>query len=143
MFSKNITTKDLSRAKKYFEDIISFTVGPFTLDEIITHRVDTINIVDVRNYEDYIEGHIPYAIHIPHKEIQEHCEMLNKEKVTVVYSYSDSCPCYPFFQTSSFYLFQSIIVHVGFQILCSLFKTMSGTHIHPDRFYLPNLIRIF
>ncbi len=92
MFSKNITTKDLSRAKKYFEDIISFTVGPFTLDEVIAHKIDTINIVDVRNYDDYIEGHIPYAVHIPHKEIQEHCEMLDKDKVTVVYTYSDSCP---------------------------------------------------
>ena len=81
MFSKNITTKDLTRAKKYFEDIISFTVGPFTLDEVIAH-----------NYDDYIEGHIPYAVHIPHKEIQEHCEMLDKDKVTVVYTYSDSCP---------------------------------------------------
>lgn len=92
MFHENKITKDLSRGKKFFEDIVSFTVGPFTLNEIIAHKIDTVNIVDVREYEDYIEGHIPYAIHIPHKEITEHCKMLDKEKITVIYSYTDSCP---------------------------------------------------
>ena len=92
MFSHENITKDLSRAKKFFEDIISFTVGPYTLDEIIANRVNTINIVDVREYNDYIEGHIPYAVHIPYKEAKDHVEILDKSKVTVVYTYSDSCP---------------------------------------------------
>lgn len=92
MFSENKITKDLSRGKKFFEDIVSFTVGPFSLDEMIAHRINTLNIVDVREYEDYIEGHIPYAVHIPYKEIDEHCKMLDKDKVTIVYSYRDSCP---------------------------------------------------
>lgn len=92
MFSHNEITKDLSRAKKFFEDIISFTVGPFTLDDIIENRVNSINIIDVREYQDYINGHIPYASHIPYKEVQDNLEMLDKEKVTVVYTYSDSCP---------------------------------------------------
>ncbi len=92
MFSHDEITKDLARAKKFFEDIISFTAGPYTLDEIIAHRPDSINIVDVREYDNYIEGHIPYAVHIPYKEIKEHIDMLDKSKVTVVYTYSDSCP---------------------------------------------------
>lgn len=92
MFLHQEITNDLSRAKKFFENIISFTIGPFSLDEIISHRIDSVNIVDVREYEDYIEGHIPYAVHIPYKEIEEHVEMLNKDVVTIVYSYSDSCP---------------------------------------------------
>ncbi len=92
MFSHGEITKDLSRGKKFFEDILSFTVGPFTLDEIIENRINTINIVDVREYNDYIEGHIPYAVHIPYKEAKEHIEMLDKSKVTVIYTYSDSCP---------------------------------------------------
>jgi len=92
MFSHGEITKDLSRGKKFFEDIISFTVGPFSLDEMIVHRLETLNIVDVREYEDYIEGHIPYAIHIPYKEAQNNLEMLDKDKVTIVYTYSDSCP---------------------------------------------------
>lgn len=92
MFLHQEITNDLPRAKKFFENIISFTIGPFSLDEVISHRIDSINLVDVREYEDYIEGHIPYAIHIPYKEIEEHVEMLNKDVVTIVYSYSDSCP---------------------------------------------------
>lgn len=92
MFSHGEITKDLSRAKKFFEDIISFTVGPFTLDDIIENRINSINIVDVREYNDYINGHIPYAVHIPYKEIKEHIDMLDKDKVSIIYTYSDSCP---------------------------------------------------
>lgn len=85
-------TKDLSRAKKYFEDIVSYTIGPFSLDELIVHKLNTVNIIDVREYQDYIEGHIPYALHIPYKEIDEHIKMLEKDKLSIIYSYSDSCP---------------------------------------------------
>lgn len=92
MFPHREITEDLSRAKKFFENIVSFTIGPFSLDDTISRRIETINILDVREYEDYIEGHIPYAIHIPYKEVEEHIKMLNKERVTIVYSYSDSCP---------------------------------------------------
>ena len=92
MFSRENVTKDISRAKKYFEDIISYTIGPFSLDEMIVHRINTINIVDVREYQDYIEGHIPYAIHIPYPDMQDHLKMLDKDKVNVIYTYSDSCP---------------------------------------------------
>lgn len=92
MFFHSDITQDLSRAKKYFEDIVSFTIGPYSLDEMIAHRIDTLNIIDVREYEDYIEGHIPYAIHMPYKDIKDNVEMLNKDKVNIIYTYSDSCP---------------------------------------------------
>ena len=92
MFEHEKITKDVSRAKKFFEDIISFTIGPYTLDEIIEKRVNTINIIDVRDYDNYTDGHIPYASHIPHDRIEENAEILDKSKVTVVYTYSDSCP---------------------------------------------------
>lgn len=92
MFLHKDITEDLSRAKNFFENIVAYTIGPFSLEEAISKRIDEINIVDVREYEDYIEGHIPYAIHIPYKEAEEHIKMLNKERTTIVYSYSDSCP---------------------------------------------------
>jgi len=93
MFSDdNEITKDLARAKKFFEDIISFTAGPYTLDEIIANRKDSINILDVREYDDYTSGHIPYAVHIPYKETEKHLELFDKSKVTIVYTYSDTCP---------------------------------------------------
>ncbi len=92
MFSHSEITKDLSRAKKFFENIISYTVGPYTLADIIEQYPDKINIVDVREYEDYLDGHIPYAMHIPYKESSDNLEMLDKSKVTVIYTYSDTCP---------------------------------------------------
>lgn len=91
MSNINEITNDLSRAKNFFENIISFTIGPFTLEDMIKHRIDSMNIVDVRDYEEYIDGHIPYAVHIPHKDINEHAQMLEKSKVTVIYSYNDIC----------------------------------------------------
>ena len=84
-------TKDLSRAKKFFEDILAYTICPYKLKEIITKHIDEVNIVDVRDYNDFIEGHIPYAMHIPHENLKEHIPMLDKEKITIIYTYSDFC----------------------------------------------------
>ncbi len=93
MFFHSDITKDLSRGKKFFENIISFTIGPYTLDDIIANRINTINIADVREYNDYTDGHIPYAVHLPYKdEKDKNFDILDKDKVTIVYSYSDSCP---------------------------------------------------
>lgn len=92
MFSCEKITKDLSRAKKFFEDIVSYTVGPYTLDKVLKTELDKINILDVRDYENYSDGHIPYAIHMPYDKIDENIELLDKEKITIIYTYSDSCP---------------------------------------------------
>lgn len=91
MLTNEKITKDISRAKKFFENIISFTVGPFTLEDMIKYRLESINILDVRDYEDYIEGHLPYAIHFPSKETEAHIDMLDKSKINVLYTYSDTC----------------------------------------------------
>lgn len=92
MFQHGDITKDLQRAKKFFEDISAFTIGAYCLDKIIKEKTNSINIVDVRDYDDYIEGHIPYAVHIPFETLEEHVEMLEKDKITVVYTYNDNCP---------------------------------------------------
>ncbi|MBQ9244689.1 rhodanese-like domain-containing protein [bacterium] len=92
MFAHCDITKDLSRAKKFFENIVSYTVGPYTLSDILEQKQDSINIIDVREYNDYLDGHLPYAMHIQYKEIKEHLGILDKNKVTVVYTYNDSCP---------------------------------------------------
>lgn len=92
MFSHEKIINDHSRARKFFEDIVSYTVGPFTLDDIIENKTNSINIIDVREYNDYLDGHIPYAMHMPYKELEDNLEILDKDKITVVYTYSDSCP---------------------------------------------------
>lgn len=91
LFHENIV-KDFSRAKKYFEDIVHYTIGPYSLDDMLNQNVNKMNILDVRDYDDYIDGHIPYAVHTPYKEVENNLEILDKDKVTIVYSYSDSCP---------------------------------------------------
>lgn len=92
MFSHCEITKDFSRAKKFFENIVSYTVGPYTLSDMIEQKKDFINVIDVREYDDYINGHIPYSLHIPYKKIKEHLDMLDKTKVNVLYTYNDTCP---------------------------------------------------
>ena len=92
MFFHDDLTKDLNRAKRFFEDILAYTIGPFSLEDIIENNINTINILDVREYENYIDGHIPYAVHIPYRELEQYFDMLNKDKITVVYTYTDSCP---------------------------------------------------
>lgn len=92
MFKENKITKDISRAKKFFEDIVSYTVGPYGLNEMIKKELNDIKITDVRDYDDYTDGHIPYAMHIPVDKIIENKELFDKEKLNVIYTYSDSCP---------------------------------------------------
>ncbi len=92
MFSHCEVIKDLPRAKKFFENIISYTVGPYTLSDMIEEKKNFINVIDVREYNDYTDAHIPYSIHIPYKKLKEHLNMLDKTKINIIYTYNDSCP---------------------------------------------------
>ena len=53
--------------------------------------IENINIIDVRTYDDYIDGHIPFAIHVPFDSLEEHLVMFEKDKINVVYSYCQFC----------------------------------------------------
>ena len=92
MFSHAEITNDLSRAKKFFENIVAYTIGPYTLADIIEEKRNSVNIIDVREYNDYIKAHIPYSTHFPYKKTSENLELLDKTKVTIIYTYNDSCP---------------------------------------------------
>jgi rhodanese-related sulfurtransferase len=92
MFTHEKITNDFSRAKKFFENIVSYTIGPYTLSDIIEEKSNCINIADVREYNDYLNGHIPYAVHLQYKDIDKNIEILDKNKVTIIYTYNDTCP---------------------------------------------------
>ena len=92
MFFHNDISKDHARAKKFFENILAFTIGTYSLKNLIKDKISDIIIIDVREYEDYIHGHIPFAIHIPYEHIEEHIDMLEKDKMIIIYTYNDSCP---------------------------------------------------
>ena len=76
-------------AQKYFADKVNFTTGPMELDEMI-ETMQEINIIDVRNPEDYEFGHIPGAISLP-KNAWNAFSALCQDKINIVYSYSETC----------------------------------------------------
>lgn len=84
-------TKDTDRAKKFFENFLSYTTDPFTLNELIKKDVNAFTLVDVRAYEDYLDGHIPFAVHIPSEKLGEYLNLLDREKPTIVYCYDQNC----------------------------------------------------
>ncbi len=86
-FEERIKKYDFKKAKEFYKDILSFKVCPQGLNKLIEYHINELNIVDIREYDDYIDGHIPYAIHVPFDELEEHLDMFDKKKMTVVYSY--------------------------------------------------------
>ena len=88
---KEKITENHAKAKEFFLEKISFMLTPYELKEMIANNLNEINIIDVRAYDDYIDGHIPYAIHIPFDSIEEHLVMLEKDKTNIVYGYSEFC----------------------------------------------------
>lgn len=83
-------TRDLSRAVMYFEDKLAFSTGPVELHHMIESGSRDINIVDVRDAEDYAKGHIPGAINLPRSKWSTF-EGLSKDRINVVYCYTHVC----------------------------------------------------
>ncbi len=82
------STQDPQKARAYFENKIAFTTGPMELSQQLESR--SVNIVDVREAEDYEKGHIPGAINLPHGT-WDNPRSLSKDKTNVVYCYSQQC----------------------------------------------------
>lgn len=83
--------KDTRKARDYFLDQITFSIGPDRLLKMEKNCLENFNLFDVRDYDDYIKGHIPYATHIPFKQIEEQLEKFSKDKVNIIYCYSILC----------------------------------------------------
>ena len=84
-----LTLPDPIRAREFFRDIMEFTTGPIELD----HRIqahDNINIVDVRDAEDYAKGHIPGAVSLPRGQWATFAG-LYRDKANVLYCYTQTC----------------------------------------------------
>lgn len=84
-----LRTVDPQKARKFFEDKITFTTGPVELDRMIREG-EEIMVVDVRAEEDYQAGHIPCAISLP-KDKWHTFEGLRKDRINVLYCYSHVC----------------------------------------------------
>ncbi|MBR3604433.1 MAG: hypothetical protein IKL52_00200 [Candidatus Gastranaerophilales bacterium] len=88
---EKLLTFESGKAKEFFLNKLSFMTNSKELHKNIQNNVDDINIIDVREYDDYIDGHIPFAIHIPLNSLEEHLVMLHKDRINVVYSYCPYC----------------------------------------------------
>jgi rhodanese-related sulfurtransferase len=84
-----LTIHDPARAREYFEAKMAFTTGPVELDRMIKSG-ENINLIDVREPEDFAKGHIPGAINLP-KAQWDSLKGLAKDKTNVVYCYTVVC----------------------------------------------------
>ncbi len=91
MFKHIEMVKNTERAKHFFEDYASYTIDPFTLNENLKTQLNDFNLIDVRDYDSYLEGHIPFAEHFPIEDFDASLEIISKSKPTVVYCYNISC----------------------------------------------------
>ena len=77
------------KARRFFARKLQFTAGPIELNYWLNQGANIL-VVDVRAPADYVRGHIPGAIPLP-KEKWGKLSGLKKDKINVVYCYSQVC----------------------------------------------------
>ena len=82
---------DSGKAEKFFTRLMAYTLGPMELKTMMEDSDKKIVIIDVRDKEDYDAGHIPNAVNIPRKELDNRYKELNKEDIHIVYCYNQQC----------------------------------------------------
>jgi rhodanese-related sulfurtransferase len=80
---------DPATATEYFKDKMSFTTGPVEAERRIREHDDVV-VLDVREKEDFDQGHIPGAKNLP-KEEWNTASSLDKDKLYLIYCYSHVC----------------------------------------------------
>jgi rhodanese-related sulfurtransferase len=76
-------------ARQFFADKMMFTTGPVEVHHQIEDE-DEINIVDVREAEDYEKGHVPGARNLPQDQWSD-ISVLSRDQTNVLYCYSQTC----------------------------------------------------
>ncbi|MBU0681694.1 MAG: hypothetical protein KKD73_09750 [Proteobacteria bacterium] len=69
----------------YEERIETTKISPVDLDGLIKSGAATFQLVDVRDPEEFAEGHIPGSINIPVASFASQSEVLDKKKQIIVY----------------------------------------------------------
>ena len=77
------------KATEFFEALLEFTTGPVELNRRIKEQDDVV-IIDVRHRQDYKIARIPTSHSLP-RELWSTFEGLSKDRVNVIYSYSEVC----------------------------------------------------
>lgn len=86
--ANELQRNDPAQARAYFAQKMAFTTGPVELERNL--RRNDVVVVDVREEEDYLKGHVPGAINLPHERWGT-LQGLRKDALNVLYCYSQQC----------------------------------------------------
>ncbi len=84
-------TNDTNKAKEYFLNELAYTIGPLKLKKMLEKHLEEFDLFDLREYEDFIKGHIPFASHLPADQLEDQLVKFSKEKINILYSYNFTC----------------------------------------------------
>jgi len=87
--SNELKKNEPEKARQYFADKLAFTTGPVELERNIKEG-SSLAIIDVREADDYWQGHIPGAVSLP-KDRWHTLAGLRKDALNVIYCYSHVC----------------------------------------------------
>jgi rhodanese-related sulfurtransferase len=81
-----------SESTNFFQQKLAHEIGPRSLNRLL-QAGDAVQVVDVRDPDDYGQGHVPEALNLPVERPQSANYMyhLNKMIQVVVYSYDEDC----------------------------------------------------
>ncbi len=83
-------TKEQQKAVEYFEQKLAYEMGPGLLKSAVESK-QAITVVDMRTPELYAASHVPGAINLTLKQLQESTAALNKDHTIIVYAYDITC----------------------------------------------------
>ncbi len=80
---------DSEAATDFFAEKLAFTLGPVELKKMMDEK--KVKLIDVRQKEDFEEGHIPESMSVPKDELKDKLTQFSKEDVHVVCCYNQQC----------------------------------------------------
>jgi rhodanese-related sulfurtransferase len=89
-FASPFAPNDPKQALAYFKNKMAFSTGPVETDHFWRETGGGFNLIDVRSAEDFHDCHLPGAVSLPDGK-WETFEGLSKDKLNVVYCYSEAC----------------------------------------------------
>lgn len=82
---------DLQRARQYYRGLLEAVVDPATVVGALQEGVEGLQIIDVRDCDSYLCGHLPGAVNLNVDELPQALDGLDPDQETLVYSYGPYC----------------------------------------------------
>lgn len=68
------------------------SLSPISFEELGERlKTDAITLLDVRPFEEYEHGHLPHALSVPISELEDHLDLLPRDKEIVAYCRGPYC----------------------------------------------------